>query len=166
MINLATDEAVENHGDEGDKQRLRLWLRLLKVSRYIEGELRERLRKEYATTLPRFDVMSALYRAEKGLKMSELSAALMVSNGNVTGIIERLVAEGLVLREPLPGDRRVMLVLLTPEGREKFRDMALVHQGWVSELLKNINARDAATICDILDVKLVRTSAGREGEKE
>lgn len=72
------------------KDRVRLWLRLLKVVRGIEGELRENLRREHNTTLPRFDVMSALSRHPEGLKMSQLSGVLRVSNGNVTGIADRL----------------------------------------------------------------------------
>ena len=99
------------------KARLRLWLRLLRVTREVEGALREKLRVEHGTTLPRFDVMSALSHNPAGLKMSELSGVLRVSNGNVTGIIERLVEEGHVLRAPVDGDRRAFSVRLTEKGR-------------------------------------------------
>jgi DNA-binding MarR family transcriptional regulator len=88
------------------KQRLRVWLLLLKINKAVEAELRNRLRTQFATTLPRFDVMSALYRNKNGLKMSELSRLLMVSNGNVTGIVDRLTTDGLILRAAVPGDRR------------------------------------------------------------
>ncbi|RWP88564.1 MAG: enoyl-CoA hydratase family protein [Mesorhizobium sp.] len=81
------------------KDRLRLWIRLLRASRTIEAELRERLKKEFNTTLPRFDVMAALYRAPEGMLMSDLSRFLLVSNGNVTGIVDRLVSEGLVVHD-------------------------------------------------------------------
>ena len=72
------------------KQRLRVWLRLLKLSRGMENTLRERMRAEFGTTLTRFHVMAALDRHLQGLKMSELSSVLKVSNGNVTGIVDRL----------------------------------------------------------------------------
>lgn len=85
------------------KNRLRLWLKLLKLTRQIESELRDNLRVEFETTLPRFDVMAALYRFPKGLLMSELSGALKVSNGNVTGIVDRLVKDALVIRSAVPG---------------------------------------------------------------
>ena len=88
------------------KQKLRLWLRLLRASRGIEAELRARLRVAFGTTLPKFDVMAALARQGAGMTMTELSRFLMVSNGNVTGIIDRLVAEGLVVRLAHAGDRR------------------------------------------------------------
>lgn len=125
-------EAIE---DGLSKDRLRLWLRLLKVQRGVEAELRARLARAFDSTLPRFDVMAALWRAGEGLKMSDLSGVLRVSNGNVTGIVERLVADGLVQRVPVEGDRRAIRVALTAEGRERFEAMAAAHEGWVDELL-------------------------------
>jgi len=151
---------------DADKQRLRLWLRLLKISRSIEAELRERLRITYKSTLPRFDVLAALFREETGLKMSELSAALMVSNGNVTGIIERLVGEGAVERIPIPDDRRAMRVRLTQKGRHDFTGMARVHQNWISELLAGIDAKDAAIICELFDTELPILTPPLAGENE
>ena len=100
------------------KERLRLWIRLLRASRTIEAELRERLKKEFDTTLPRFDVMAALYRVPEGMLMSDLSRFLLVSNGNVTGIVDRLVSEGLVARARRNGDRRTSMVRLTEAGTD------------------------------------------------
>src|SRR5215470_6480672 len=130
-------------GSAASKARLRLWLRVLKVSHIIERELRERLRVEFDTTLPRFDVMAALYRAEKGLNMSELSGVLRVSNGNVTGIVDRLVDDGLIVRIPVEGDRRAMVVRLTKKGRAHFSDLAAAHEDWVSELLRSVEVPEA-----------------------
>ena len=134
-----------------DKQRLRAWLRLLKITRQIETGIRDHLRVEYATTLPRFDVLAALFREENGLKMSELSAALMVSNGNVTGIVERLVSDGLVVRVPVSGDRRAMIVRLTEKGRQFFADMARTHEGWVSGMLSSLDDQDTERLIELLD---------------
>lgn len=131
---------------EASKERLRLWLRLLSAQRSIENEVRERLRVEHDTTLPRFDVMAALYRSEQGLKMSELSGELKVSNGNVTGIVDRLVNDGLIVREPVPGDRRAMMVRLTQKGRETFAGMAAEHEIWISDLLASVGADEAAAL--------------------
>jgi DNA-binding MarR family transcriptional regulator len=128
------------------KARLRLWLRLLKVGRHVEGRLRENLRTEFDTTLPRFDVLAGLYRYPDGLKMSELSKLLIVSNGNVTGIIDRLVKEGLVLRVPVPGDRRASLVRLTEKGEGAFQRQAEAHERWIEDLLDGIPADEALMI--------------------
>ena len=124
------------------KQRLRLWLKLLKSSRLIEEELRRRLRTGFASTLPRFDVMAALDRSPEGLKMSEISRLLRVSNGNVTGIVDKLVEEGLVLRLAVPGDRRAQLVRLTPRGSEIFAAHAAAHEGWIDEILSGLDEDD------------------------
>lgn len=133
-------------GTAGSKARLRVWLRLLKLSKIIEAELREKLRREHDTTLPRFDVLAALDRHRDGLRMSALSGVLKVSNGNVTGIIERLVAEGLVERVPVPGDRRATMVRLTGKGRDHFAEQAAAHEAWIDRMLAHLPAEEAAAM--------------------
>ncbi|MGE0566136.1 MAG: MarR family winged helix-turn-helix transcriptional regulator [Pseudolabrys sp.] len=133
------------------KQRLRLWIRLLRAARAIEAELRDRLRREYAITLPQFDVMAALERQAEGMTMTELSRRLMVSNGNVTGIVDRLVAEKLVLRQAPEEDRRSFIVRLSPKGATHFAAIARAHEAWVDELLKEFGASDAQAVIEHLD---------------
>ncbi|MBB5222328.1 DNA-binding MarR family transcriptional regulator [Amaricoccus macauensis] len=133
------------------KARLRLWLRLLGVARLVESELRERLRG-LESTLPRFDVMAALHRAPDGLKMTELSSVLRVSNGNVTGIVDRLEQEGLATRTPVEGDRRALLVRLTPAGVESFAVLAAHHEAWVNELLGDVTREEADHLNEQLQV--------------
>ena len=145
-----TRTAPKSAVSEPARQRLRLWLRLLRTTRLVEAELRERLRARFDTTLPRFDVMAALYRAEKGLKMSELSRVLLVSNGNVTGIVERLVTEGAVVRVPVSGDRRATLVRLTEKGRDEFAQMAAEHAAWIDELFAVLPEEEVAGMIDLL----------------
>ena len=125
------------------KDRLRLWLRLLRLTRLVDGHLRDKLRVDFKTTLPRFDVMAALSRHPEGLKMSQLSGVLRVSNGNVTGIADRLADEGLVERVPVPGDRRAMTLRLTAAGNLEFARQATAHEGWINEMLSGISAADA-----------------------
>jgi DNA-binding MarR family transcriptional regulator len=132
------------------KTRLRLWLRLLKMTGHVEAELRRRLRERHDTTLPRFDVMAALSRHPEGLKMSGLSQFLKVSNGNVTGIVERLVSEGLAHRVVQPGDRRAQIVRLTAKGEETFATMAADHEAWIDELMGGLSAEDARQMTALL----------------
>ena len=124
------------------KGRLRLWLKLLKASSIIEEDVRRRLRSECNWTLPRFDVMSALSRNPEGLKMSQISELLRVSNGNITGIVDKLTEEGLALRVAVPGDRRASLVRLTPKGLEEFSRQAEAHEDWINNMLGDLDARD------------------------
>lgn len=132
------------------KDRLRLWIRLLRASRTIEAELRERLKKEFDTTLPRFDVMAALYRSPEGMLMSDLSRFLLVSNGNVTGIVDRLVSEGLVTRARRNGDRRTSMVRLTEQGTKSFAAIAAAHENWVGELLGTVSEDEARRLTGML----------------
>lgn len=142
------------------KDRLRLWLKVLKATKAVESNVRENLRREFATTLPRFDVMAALVQHEKGLKMSELSGVLKVSNGNVTGIVERLVEDGHVQREKVEGDRRANLVRLTPAGRAEFARQAEAHEGWINSAFEGLTADEAQAIAESLDAVARRLENG------
>ena len=131
-------EAAHDHESrvqDEHHQALKLWLRLLSCTARVEGAIRNRLRSEFATTLPRFDLMAQLERQPEGLTMGELSQRMMVTGGNVTGITDQLEAEGLVRRAPHPSDRRAFAVQLTAAGKRQFRRMAATHEQWVIELL-------------------------------
>jgi len=134
---------VSVRAEPASKARLRLWLKLLKASRRIEGEAREFLRVEHGQTLPRFDVMAMLHRYREGLRMSELAGVLRVSNGNVTGIVDRLVEEGMIEREPVAGDRRAMRVRLTEAGAARFEELAAAHEALIDRLLGDIAPEEA-----------------------
>jgi DNA-binding MarR family transcriptional regulator len=142
------------------KARLRLWIRLLRATRLIESEVRERFKSKFGATLPRFDVMAALYRRPDGMLMSEISRFLMVSNGNVTGIVDRLVSDGFVVRAQRNGDRRTSFVSLTRKGLSAFEDMAAAHERWVDELLEKVTVREAQQ----LSSKLKTFRSNWEGE--
>ena len=131
-------------------EALRLWLRLLTCTQIVEKQVRSNLRERFDTTLPRFDLMAQLERAPEGLKMNELSRRMMVTGGNVTGITDQLVAEGLVDRVDVEGDRRAYRVRLTPKGRKQFHDMAGQHEAWIVEAFAGLNAKDIATLHRLL----------------
>jgi DNA-binding MarR family transcriptional regulator len=139
-----------------DHQDLRLWLRLLTCSNLIEGTIRSRLRTEFGTTLPRFDLMAQLQRAPDGMKMSDLSQHMMVTNGNITGITDQLEKEGLVERIKVATDRRSSLIRLTPKGRRTFRKMAQAHETWIQSLFSGLSDTSRKALYDALgELKLV-----------
>ena len=138
------------------KADLRLWLRLLTCATLIEGEIRRRLRKQFGETLPRFDLMAQLERVEHGITLGEVSKRMMVSAGNVTSLVERLVLAGYVERRTAPNDRRSQLIRLTRNGRRAFGLMAAAHQAWVAELLGDLRERDMAAAMEQL-AKLKRS---------
>ena len=137
---------LETRAKKGDHQALRLWLRLLSCTVRIENKIRLRLRRDFNTTLPRFDLMAQLERSAGGLRMSELSERLMVSGGNVTGIVDQLEREGLAARTPCPGDRRAFSVKLTETGLKRFREMAARHELWIIELLGGLSRDEKETM--------------------
>lgn len=147
----ATDPVDFESGiTEHDRLDLKVWLRLLTCSNLVERALRQGLREQFDITLPRFDIMSQLARAPEGLTMGELSRRLMVSNGNVTGLIDRLVGEGLVDRRPAAHDRRAQMVRLTEAGASAFRDMVPAHAGLVKQLFQGVDRRDLGELHTLL----------------
>lgn len=132
------------------KRRLKMWVRLLAVTRAAENHLREHLRVGHETTLPRFDVMAALYRKRDGVTMSELSRMLLVSNGNATAVVDRLEADGLVRRTQSEADRRTVFVALTPEGLTRFETLAAGHETEVDRHFGDLSEADLDTITEIL----------------
>jgi DNA-binding MarR family transcriptional regulator len=138
-------------GAPDGKRSLRLWLRLLTCSTIIERRVAQRFRDEFDSTLPRFDMLSALDRAgDAGLTMGEAAGMLMVSNGNVTGLATRLKADGLI--EPMAApDRRVQRVRLTAEGRARFAAMAAAHEHWIETLLADLTGSEADDLIRLLE---------------
>ncbi|THD83765.1 MarR family transcriptional regulator [Aliigemmobacter aestuarii] len=142
--------------DPLSKRRLKAWIRLLGVTRSIEAELREFLRVKHDTTLPRFDVMAALWRRREGLTMTELSRMLLVSNGNATAVVDRLEKDGLARRRPSETDRRTVHVALTDEGARLFEGLAAEHEHEVNRLLSDLAEEDL----DALTAMLRRITKG------
>jgi DNA-binding MarR family transcriptional regulator len=134
----------------GDHRALRIWLRLLTCTQLIERQVRSRLRSQFDTTLPRFDLMAQLERHREGLKMNELSRLLMVTGGNVTAIVDQLEKEGLVERLDEPDDRRAFRIRLTKSGERTFIDMARAHEEWVVDLLAGLSRRDQDELLRLL----------------
>ena len=145
-------------------EALRLWLRMLTCTQLVEKQVRTRLRERFDTTLPRFDLLSQLERSPDGLKMNELSRRMMVTGGNITGITDQLVAEGLVERVDVAGDRRAYRVRLTPRGRQQFNDMAAEHEEWIVDAFGGLTARDIAALHRLLGKVKAHAHAQTETE--
>jgi len=147
-MSATIDMEARAHADH--HEALRLWLRLLTCTQLIEQKVRTQLRERFDTTLPRFDLMAQLERVPEGLKMNELSRRLMVTGGNVTGITDQLEAEGMVQRAPVEGDRRALLIRLTPAGRKAFAEMAVEHEGWIVAALGGLSEREIESLYKLL----------------
>jgi DNA-binding MarR family transcriptional regulator len=149
-------EIIVRDTQEGKKPELRLWLRMLSTTKLISQEIRRRLRTEFGATLPQFDLLAQLYREKDGLRLGELSKRTMVTNGNVTGLVERLEVDGLIIRETPEGDRRVTVAKLTRRGTEVFGAMAKAHEGWLRDLMADVQPSEIDTL--LVDMHLVKQS--------
>ena len=154
-MTLATVASVTERKDTSDaKASLRTWLRLLACTNLVERDVRGRLRDQFDTTLPRFDVLAQLDAAAREprseLTMSELSRRLMVTNGNLTSLVERLVQEGLVRRETAPSDRRTQFVRITPAGKRALDAMTPEHQRWIESLFADLTSSERTQLYDLL----------------
>ncbi|HTG98126.1 MAG TPA: MarR family transcriptional regulator [Burkholderiales bacterium] len=134
----------------GDHSALRIWLRLLTCTQLIERRVRSGLREEFATTLPRFDLMAQLERHREGLRMNELSRLLMVTGGNITAIVDQLEKEGQVERLDDSADRRAFRIRLTRSGEKSFLEMARAHEQWVVELLGGLSRKEHDELLKLL----------------
>lgn len=143
---------LESRVVDDHHEALKVWLRWLSCSQRIQQAIRSRLLKDFDTTLPQFDLMAQLERHPDGLTMRELSRRLMVTGGNVTGITDRLEAEGLVARHAHPTDGRRTTVALTDAGLRAFRRMAATHEQWVIELFAGWSARQRRDVHALLGV--------------
>ncbi len=143
---LGLDSRVTDETHES----LRLWLRLLTCSHLIENHVRKSLAAQFKTTLPRFDLMAQLERFPEGLQMGELSRRMLVTGGNVTGIVDQLERAGLIVRTEDPADRRAYRVKLTKEGRRRFGQMATEHESWIVSLLSGIPKREQRLLNETL----------------
>jgi len=141
---------MEARGHSEHPEALRLWLRLLTCTQLVEKQVRTQLREQFDTTLPRFDLMAQLERSPEGLKMNELSRRMMVTGGNVTGITDQLVQEGLVERVDVEGDRRAYRVRLTPRGRKLFDEMARQHEAWIVAAFESLSPREVESLHKLL----------------
>lgn len=160
MVEAASEtvdlEIIVQGTQDGKKQELRLWLRMLSTTKLVSQEIRRRLRNEFGATLPQFDLLAQLYRERDGLRLGELSKRTMVTNGNVTGLVERLEGDGLVVRETPDGDRRVTVAKLTPKGEELFGAMAAAHEAWLRDMMADV---DPAILSELwTDVGAVKAS--------
>lgn len=153
-IPIVRAEKTRTDPGKGEQASLRTWLRLLACTNLVEREVRGRLRDRFDTTLPRFDVLAQLDAAatesNPRLTMSELSRRLMVTNGNLTALVERLVQERLISRQPAPGDRRTQFVSLTPAGKSALDAMTPEHQEWIDDLFAGVSAADRRRLYELL----------------
>jgi len=154
-IEIVAGSDMETRGLEASGARaragdLRLWLRILTIHKLINNEVRRRLREKFGMSLSRFDLLAQLDGRTDGMRMGELSKRLMVTTGNITGLVDELVAEGLVERLPDPTNRRASLAVMTVKGRKLFGAAAKANEAWIADMFAGLSAPEKAAMFEML----------------
>jgi DNA-binding MarR family transcriptional regulator len=143
--------ASQRHARQPDEHdALRLWLRLFTCSTMIAQHVGSALKREFGSSLPRFDLLSQLDRSPAGLRMGELSERTLTTGGNITWLVRALEGEGLVTRRVVDTDRRAAIVRLTPAGRRHFAAMARAHERWIISLFSSLSVQERKTLHALL----------------
>jgi len=149
----------------GQRHNVSLWVRLLESHNLMLGEIRRRLSE--ATTIARFDLLANLER-EDGQTLAALSRRMLVTAGNLTGLVDRAERDGFVQRRADPRDRRLSRVFLTAKGQRLITHILPIHAGHVGELLAPLDAgerrelrRLLGKLRDALAQDLTATSQGK-----
>lgn len=160
-----TSAMREKHdGMPGASDSVRLWLRLLSCAMVIEKQVRRGLTDRFRTTLPRFDVLAALDRHPDGMTMGALSSSLLVSNGNVTALVQGLVRDGFVDLVPSPADRRASVATMTPAGKTHFDRLAQAHQSWIETMFDDLSPSQSELLYDLLGALKVSIAHAKPGD--
>jgi DNA-binding MarR family transcriptional regulator len=159
-------EIIVQDAPAGRHPELRLWLRMLSTSNLVSQEIRRRLRAEFGMTLPQFDLLAQLDREREGLRLGELSKRMMVTNGNVTGLVDRLEYDGYIRRDAADGDRRVTVARLTDKGAETFAAMAAAHEGWLRDMFADVDERTIGLLMQQLGAVKASVKGHLTGEKQ
>ncbi len=122
------------------KESLKLWIELIRYSSKLEQIIDDKLRKNHGQNISRFDVLSQLIReTNQGLNVGELAQRLIASKGNITGLLDRMQKDGLLIKQPKPEDRRSYIINITEKGSTLFKEMAENNADWVAEALQSID---------------------------
>lgn len=138
------------HQPRDARPELRLWLRLLTCTTMIEREIRRRLAERFQITLPRFDLLAQLDKSPDGMTLGDISRRMMVTNGNVTGLVSRIAEQGYVERRRDTSDGRVQRIAMTEKGHEEFARMAREHGVWIRELLGELEPGEREVMMSLL----------------
>jgi DNA-binding MarR family transcriptional regulator len=131
-----------------ENDALRVWFRLIRLHTRGRMAVAGRLRA-FDLSVPQCDVLTTLTEQE-GVSQQELASRLYVTKGNISGLVDRLVASGLVERRSLQGDRRSHAIFLTPEGRDMARRGVAAQRAFVAETFGRITPERLAQFDDLL----------------
>jgi DNA-binding MarR family transcriptional regulator len=128
-------------------EQLAAWRVFLECAFALIDILDAELQDERALTLRWYDVLVQLEEAGASCRMTDLAGRILASKSGLTRVIDRMEEAGLVQRERPRDDRRVILVAITPAGREALQAARAVHRRGIDEhFVQQLNERDVAAL--------------------
>ena len=143
------DLVLESLPDKAHHRRA--WLGLLRCFSSIDRLLMRRFSEKFNSSLPRYDVLTALALSPNGMTMGELAASLMVTKGNITGVVNRLKQDGLVSKVTSESDRRIQSVTLSAEGRALWDAMHADYDETISQILSGQSGEELEALTEMLE---------------
>lgn len=145
---VAAPSAAPPPGGTPEQAAVRAWVRVLAVHKRGLSAIRDDLEREM--TLPRFDLLANLVRTD-GQTLASLSRSMLVTAGNLTGLVDRAARDGLVERRSDPNDRRAWRVHVTPRGTRAFHEAERRHAARVSRVFAGLTPPEVETLIQLLD---------------
>jgi len=133
---------------QAEDHSLDAFLQLMRVQQKLQRQM-ERVLDGAGLTLPQFDVLANLGMVE-GITQQELAERLLVTKGNVCGLLDRMEAAELVQRRPDPKDRRANRLYLTRVGRAALQAAFPTHLGVVQECMSVLSGAEQRTLAQLL----------------
>lgn len=128
----------------------RIWLRILSLHGDIHARLNRALGAGFGLSLAKFDVLAQLDRFGGCLSQGQLTQHLKVTGGNVSGLVQRLAADGLISKEMSSTDRRSFVVRLTAKGRSVFAAARRTHRQQLDESFARVPAAELEAALQVL----------------
>jgi DNA-binding MarR family transcriptional regulator len=143
-MTAAKDKSLPSPSAKPDGPEIRAWVQLVRAYQRIVRRLEQAL-DERGVSLSQFEVVAHVYFGG-GITQSELAQRLLVTKGNVCGLIDRLEAAGVVVRRSDPADRRANRLLLTPHGVALLADTLPTHLSIIEEMLGGLKGSELRTL--------------------
>jgi DNA-binding MarR family transcriptional regulator len=127
-----------NITQDRSKVETRIWLQILSLESRIFGRLNRALSKAHGLSVAKFEFLAQVERYPEGITLGKVSENLKVTSGNVSGLVRRLLADGLITKKMSQEDRRSFIVRFTPKGKKLFDKANALHADTLEKCFSDI----------------------------
>lgn len=125
-------------GQHRRKVETRIWLHILALESTIFSRLNSALSAEFGLSVAKFEFLAQVERYPEGITLGKISKNLKMTSGNVSGLVQRLLADKLITRHMSQEDRRSFIVRFSPKGKQVFEKANALHKAKLAECFTKI----------------------------